>query len=44
MAYSTRVYSMVEEDLDAALDGILSGDLREAKVRGEEINPMTWRR
>ena len=33
-AYSTRVYSTVEEDLDAALDGILLGALREAEIRG----------
>ena len=40
-AYSTRVYSKVEEDLGAALDGILSGSLREEYGRGEEIDPMT---
>ena len=41
MAYSTRVYSTVEGDLDAGLDGILSKYLREAEVRGEDIDPMT---
>ena len=38
--YSTRVYSAVEEELDAALDGILSVALREEEVRGEEIDTM----
>ena len=32
---------MMEEDLKPALDGILSGALREADVRGEEIDTMT---
>ena len=40
-AYSTRVYSTAEEDLDDALDCNLSGSLREEEGKGEEINPMT---
>ena len=41
MSYSTRIYSTVEEDLNVALDRILSGAVREAENKGEEIDPMT---
>ena len=41
MAYSTRVYSTMEYDLNAAIDGILSGYLSNAEGRVEEIAPMT---
>ena len=41
LAYSTCVYSTVEEDLDAALDGILSEALREEEGIFDEIDPIT---
>ena len=39
--YSTRVHLTVEEDLGAALDGMISGDLVEVEGGGEDIDPMT---
>ena len=40
-AYSSRIYSTLEEELNTALDRILSGSLREVDNKGGGVNPMT---